>query len=58
MSAPVQCMRCGWRFDTAVAYIDHLDGRCVCHDEFEISEAEIEAFMARHAHPSMGGDAA
>ena len=51
-------MRCGWRFDTVDGYIGHLDGRCVCADDPEVSDAEIEAFMTRHAHPSFGGDAA
>ena len=58
MTASVQCMRCGWRFDTVDGYIGHLDGRCVCADDPEVSDAEIEAFMTRHAHPSFGGDAA
>ena len=33
MTASVQCMRCGWRFDTVDGYIGHLDGRCVCADD-------------------------
>ena len=58
MSAQVQCMRCGLGFNTADQYIAHLDGRCVCFDELEITDEEIAAFLARSSHPSLGGDAA